>query len=60
MAKKLLNRQRRQIKIRVNINGTKEKPRLSVYRSATHIYAQIIDDVTGTTLIAASDLKVKK
>ena len=38
------------------LTGTAERPRLNVYRSTTHIYAQIIDDVTGNTLVAASTL----
>lgn len=43
-------------KIRNKINGTSERPRLSVYRSNNHIYAQIIDDLKGTTLISSSTL----
>ena len=39
------------------INGTSERPRLNVYRSTSHIYAQIIDDITGNTLVAASTLE---
>lgn len=46
-----VNRHRR---IRNKISGTTERPRLSVYRSSTNIYAQIIDDVNGTTLVSAS------
>ena len=45
-------------KIRVKINGTPECPRLSVFRSNKFIYAQIIDDTTGKTLLSASDMKV--
>ena len=41
-------------KIRNKIVGTPERPRLNVYRSSKHIYAQIIDDVTGTTIASAS------
>ena len=41
-------------KIRNKIVGTPERPRLNVYRSSNHIYAQVIDDVTGTTIASAS------
>lgn len=41
---------------RRNLNGTSERPRLNVYRSTNHIYAQVIDDITGNTLVAASTL----
>lgn len=41
-------------KIRRKVKGSKERPRLNVYRSAKHIYAQIIDDSTGRTLVSAS------
>lgn len=47
-------RQKIKWRIRKKVNGTPEKPRLSVYRSNTGIYAQIIDDVAGKTLAAAS------
>lgn len=49
-------RQRRQRRIRKRVNGTATKPRMSVYRSNAHIYAQLVDDVAGTTLVAASSL----
>jgi large subunit ribosomal protein L18 len=47
-------------RVRKNISGTAQRPRLSVFRSLNSIYAQIIDDKTGKTLVAASDLKIKK
>lgn len=49
-----LARERRQKRVRRTVKGTPERPRLCVFRSARHIYAQIIDDVSGQTLIAAS------
>ncbi len=48
-----LNRHKR---VRNKISGTPERPRLNVYRSLTNIYAQLIDDVAGVTLVAASSL----
>ena len=47
-------RQRRHRRIRLKLSGSAQRPRLSVYRSLQHIYAQVIDDVSGTTLVAAS------
>lgn len=47
-------------KIRKKIAGTHDRPRLSVFRSSQHIYAQIIDDETGKTLAAADDVKMAK
>ena len=47
-------RQRRHRRIRVALTGTAQRPRLSVFRSLQHIYAQVIDDATGATLVAAS------
>lgn len=47
-------RARRHRRIRVTLSGTTQRPRLNVFRSLQHIYAQIIDDTTGTTLAAAS------
>ena len=44
----------RQLRIRKKVSGTPERPRLSVFRSLQHIYAQVIDDTTGRTLVAAS------
>lgn len=54
--KKKTSRDRAKIKIRKKISGTPEKPRLSVYRSLDNIYAQIIDDKTGNTLVSFSSL----
>jgi large subunit ribosomal protein L18 len=49
-------RQKKHLRIRKNIMGTAERPRLAVYRSLNHMYAQLIDDVSGNTLVAASTL----
>jgi large subunit ribosomal protein L18 len=49
-------RQRRHARVRKKITGTHERPRLNVYRSLHHIYAQLVDDVAGRTLVAASTL----
>ena len=46
--------QRRKFHVRKKLHGTPERPRLSVFRSSRHIYAQIIDDVAGLTLVSAS------
>jgi large subunit ribosomal protein L18 len=51
-----LARQRRHTRVRKQVSGTAERPRLCVFRSLNHIYAQIIDDSEGKTLTAASDL----
>lgn len=50
-------RLRRHRRVRGKIAGTAERPRLDVFRSSKHIYAQIIDDVSGTTIVAASSLE---
>ncbi len=51
-----VRRERKQHRVRKKIVGTAERPRLSVFRSSKHIYAQMIDDLSGTTLAAASSL----
>ncbi|MBM4064732.1 MAG: 50S ribosomal protein L18 [Planctomycetes bacterium] len=51
---KLQKRTRRHLRIRRKVIGTAERPRLSVYRSLKHIYCQIINDIEGRTLVAAS------
>jgi len=53
------DRQQRHKKIRSKISGTSKIPRLAVFRSSMYIYAQIIDDETGKTLVSMSDLKLK-
>jgi len=55
-------RQRVHARVRTKVSGTAERPRLSVYRSVGHIYAQVIDDRSGRTLVSASsiDKEVKK
>ena len=51
-----MERTRRHLRVRTKISGTAERPRLCVYRSNANIYAQIIDDVAGNTLVQASTL----
>jgi large subunit ribosomal protein L18 len=53
---KTINRKRRQERVRTRVRGTDVKPRLSVFRSAKHIYAQVISDDGGKTLVSASTL----
>jgi large subunit ribosomal protein L18 len=62
MAMQIVGRERRKFRIRRKISGTPERPRLSVFRSARHIYAQVVDDAAGNTLAHASTLSadVKK
>ena len=50
-------RKRRHVRVRKSVTGTAERPRLSVYRSTNHIYAQLIDDTKGVTLASASTLE---
>lgn len=45
-------RLRRKLRIRKKINGTNERPRLSIFRSSAHVYAQVIDDVAGRTIVS--------
>jgi large subunit ribosomal protein L18 len=51
-----ISRQRRHLRVRKRISGTTARPRLNVFRSNKHIYAQLIDDVQGTTLVSASTM----
>lgn len=56
---KLQQRRKRQARIRSRITGTADRPRLSVYRSLSTIYAQLIDDTNGKVLVSASSVKDK-
>ncbi|MBI4364130.1 MAG: 50S ribosomal protein L18 [Candidatus Latescibacteria bacterium] len=51
---RLGGRQRRHLRIRKKVTGTAERPRLAVYRSLNHIYAQLVDDLTGRTILTVS------
>ena len=53
------SRNRRKMRIRKKVFGTTERPRLTVFRSSGHMYAQVVDDVTGATLVAASTLSAE-
>lgn len=53
-------RNRRKLKIRNRVIGTNERPRLSVYRTNQHIYAQLVDDSNSQTILATSDVKLEK
>jgi len=55
----VLRLQRRKLRIRRKISGTPDAPRLTVFRSEKHIYAQVIDDTTGRTLASASSVALK-
>ena len=57
--KKRLNLKRRQMRVRRKVVGTKNRSRLAVFRSLSHIYAQLIDDATGDTLAAVSTRQPK-
>jgi large subunit ribosomal protein L18 len=54
MAKHVTARDKRKARIRKKISGTQERPRLTVYKSLKHMYAQIVDDVAGKTLVSVS------
>lgn len=56
MAQKLTSRERRKFRIRGKVSGTADRPRLSIFRSASHIYAQVVNDETGATLATAGTL----
>jgi large subunit ribosomal protein L18 len=53
---KTITRRKRQVRVRKKVRGTPERPRLNVFKSARHIYAQLIDDSKSVTLVACSTL----
>ena len=53
---KIASREKRHLRVRKKVFGTAERPRLSVFKSEKNIYAQVIDDINGVTLVAASSL----
>ncbi|MGH7922296.1 MAG: 50S ribosomal protein L18, partial [Candidatus Dormibacteraceae bacterium] len=53
------SRRRRHRRVRVQVRGTADRPRLSVYRSLHHLYVQVIDDAAGRTLVATSTVQLK-
>lgn len=55
--KALSPRKRRHVRVRAKVHGTTARPRLNVFRSNAHMYCQVIDDIQGRTLAAASDLE---
>jgi len=59
MGSRLIGRERRKLRVRGNVSGTAERPRLTIFRSNSHMYAQVIDDQNGTTIASASSLQMK-
>jgi large subunit ribosomal protein L18 len=57
---KLKRRIRRKAHVRKTVSGTSERPRLTIFRSLAHIYAQVIDDSAGTTLASSSTVQIRK
>jgi large subunit ribosomal protein L18 len=55
-SKRIVSRHKRHSRVRKNVLGTAERPRLSVFRSLRHVFAQLVDDTTGRTLVSASSL----
>ena len=55
-ATRAVSREKKKLKIRKRVTGSAERPRLTIFRSAKHVYAQVIDDASGTTLVSASTL----
>ena len=59
-SEKTKNRLKRKMRIRKKVSGTDARPRLSIFRSASHIYAQLVNDVDGKIIASASSLKLGK
>jgi len=60
LSQKIKRRERRHLRVRAKLQGTAEVPRLSTFRSNQHIYAQLIDDQKGQTILECSDLSLQK
>ncbi len=60
LSHKVQKRVRRHARVRAKVTGTLECPRLCVFRSLSHIYAQLVDDARGKVLLSSSSLKMKK
>lgn len=60
MLKKQEKKQRRHKRVRAKISGTAKRPRFCVFRTAKHIYGQLIDDEKGKTILSAKDFEIKK
>lgn len=58
--KKRIDRIKRHKRVRAKISGTKEIPRVSVFRSAKHVYVQVVDDRAGHTVLSVSDTELKE
>lgn len=59
VAHKVASRLKRKVRIRTRVSGSPARPRLTVFRSASHIYAQVVDDLAGRTLASASTLSAE-
>jgi len=57
MLQKVQSRNRRHRRVRTKVRGTSERPRLTVFRSTRHVYAQVVDDVSGRTVASASTME---
>ena len=54
---KTVNRRKKKVRIRKTVSGSEQRPRLSIFKSVQHVYAQVIDDVSGRTIVSASTLE---
>ena len=59
MLQKVVGRKRRHRRVRKNVRGTPARPRLAVFRSSKHVYAQVIDDIAGRTIASASTMETE-
>ena len=56
-SKSVMLKERRKKRVRLKVSGTTERPRMSVFRSTKHVYVQVIDDLTGKTIVSASSFE---